>query len=137
MDADGECAGLRVRIRGEMQSDGFAQMTAVLKAARSGGSGGAACVLQDVQLVLPLVALALSGERPGEGAAMLLHALVLKHNPRSLVTWRTVFVAPIAEEWAFRACMCPLLLVSQLSLRLWLFVPACTCICTCIGTWVL
>ena len=54
--ADGECAGLRVRIRGEMQSDGFAQMTAVLKAARSGGSGGAACVLQDVQLVLPLVA---------------------------------------------------------------------------------
>jgi prenyl protein peptidase len=27
----------------------------------------------------------------------------------SLVWWRNYIVAPIAEEWAFRACMCPLL----------------------------
>ncbi len=41
----------------------------------------------------------------------------------SLIWWRNYVVAPIAEEWAFRACMCPLLRAAGFGFAASVFIP--------------
>lgn len=47
----------------------------------------------------------------------------LRRNARSLIWWRNYVVAPVAEEWVFRACMIPLLLEAGFSAPSCVLIP--------------
>ena len=47
----------------------------------------------------------------------------LRHNVHSLIWWRNFVVAPIAEEWVFRACMIPLLSAAGFQFKSLVFLP--------------